>query len=185
IAAQARGRLNSDDRTTIEFAFARAVAGAGGFDPDELRASAHGLVLDRPDIDVDWARAERARIGAGLVGGAKGPALARPRWRERDPGGAREAGDGEPVDLSETAIVAELRADAGDEAALRYIARLRPVEADALRARLRFRQGRIAAAVDALVAALDRYHQDPWPMPELMRPALDLAPDLARKHPLA
>jgi spermidine synthase len=188
VAAEARGRLNTDDRTTIEFAFARAVAGGGGFDPDELRAWAHALVLDRPEVAVDWDRVGRARIAAGMTAGTRGPALARTRWLARDLAGARAAWSGTPVDTSELALLAEVTAEAGDTAALAWIERLRawaPVEADAALARLRLRRGDAAAATDALVAAFDRYHEDPWPLPELMRGALDLAVELAGADALA
>src|SRR5438132_8710068 len=57
--------LNTDDRTVIEFAFARTVNVAGGFQLVNLRTSSHAAGADRPQInpsDLDWARVDEARV---------------------------------------------------------------------------------------------------------------------------
>jgi hypothetical protein len=82
--------------------------------------------------------------------------------------------------------VAEVTADAGDEAALEWIEALRayqPAEADACLARLRLRQGWHEASLAALEAAFARYRADPWPMPLVMQGALDAALELAGQKP--
>jgi hypothetical protein len=43
------GPLNTDDRTVIEFAFARSVNLINGFKIANLRASAHAALADRPE----------------------------------------------------------------------------------------------------------------------------------------
>jgi hypothetical protein len=56
--------LNTDDRTVIEFAFARSVGASTGFQMDTLRKSAHAAHCDRPEIGnatIDWNRVEEAR----------------------------------------------------------------------------------------------------------------------------
>jgi hypothetical protein len=55
------------------------------------------------------------------------------------------------------------------------------VEADSVVAILRWRQGRLAEAVEALAAAFRGYQHDPWPVPEFMSRQLDLAVELGAK----
>src|SRR5207244_3522050 len=57
--------LNTDDRTVIEFAFARTVNVTGGFQLVNLRTSSHAAATDRPqriEGEVDWSRVNEARI---------------------------------------------------------------------------------------------------------------------------
>ncbi|MEO7326945.1 MAG: hypothetical protein ABI193_00095, partial [Minicystis sp.] len=53
-----------------------------------------------------------------------------------------------------------------------------PVEAEAITARLRHRQGQHGPALAAMVAAFEGYRADPWPSQSLMRRALELADEL-------
>jgi spermidine synthase len=112
-------------------------------------------------------------------------AQAHARWAQRDRPGALAAWRSqtqEPSGPTETALVAEAAADAGDEKALAYIATLRawqPAEADACLARLLLRQGRLDDALATLEAAFTRYRSDPWPAPHIMQGALDAALELA------
>ena len=91
-----------------------------------------------------------------------------------------------PGDLTELLLLAESLADAADEEALVYIEKLRPlqpVEAQAITARLRWRQGRWEEAAAALEAVFLRYRSDPWPLPPLMQRAIDVAQAVAREAP--
>src|SRR5438067_10445179 len=57
--------LNTDDRTVIEFAFARTVSLTGGFRLVNLRISSHAAETDRPqriEGDVNWGQVNEARI---------------------------------------------------------------------------------------------------------------------------
>jgi spermidine synthase len=198
IAALEGDRLNTDDMTRVEFGFARGLGfRAREFDVAELRAAAteHGYAAPRltggtldpavvaervvPMLGADWHPAPDAPDGA-LPGldlrgdaveswqeGAFADALA--SWR----GQARE-----PEDSIALGAVAESLAAAGDAAAERYLAQLRPlhaVEADIYSARLRLRQGRPAEAGAALERAFAGAATDPWPLQTVLRRGLDLA----------
>ncbi|HET7292456.1 MAG TPA: hypothetical protein VFM88_08530, partial [Vicinamibacteria bacterium] len=72
--------------------------------------------------------------------------------------------------------------EAGDERASAWIERVAmasPVEARALGALLRVRQGRTGEAVPELEASLLAYREDPWPDPGLMRRVVQAAGDAA------
>jgi hypothetical protein len=89
----------------------------------------------------------------------------------------------EPVNSFELAAAADVLSDAGDEAAEEYAVKLRrysAIEADAVTARLRLRQSRLAEAADAIERALIAYRADPWPLPSLMHRALETAVLVAR-----
>lgn len=188
VAEREGGFTNTDDRTLMEFAFARSVGRRNLFDINELRDTARARNEDRPDVtgEVDWGAVEDERIAmltAGDIVSAVPPhftteqrqravaqglyiqgrlseALAAWRGQTRPPRG--------PIEL---AMVAELLADAGDDSALMLIEQLRmlqPAEADVLLGRLRWRQGRSTDATDALVRGFNRYREDPWPLPRIM-----------------
>ena len=52
--------LNTDDRTLVEFAFARTANHQGGFDATELLATARARGEDRPAVrgEVEWDRVD-------------------------------------------------------------------------------------------------------------------------------
>src|SRR5206468_944198 len=86
-------------------------------------------------------------------------------------------------------VLGEALAELADPAAEPLIERLRgeePLEADALLARLRYRQGRRAEAAEAMLAAFAGYHADPWPDVDLMRRMLiEVAKPLALDRAVA
>lgn len=87
---------------------------------------------------------------------------------------------------TELTHLAESLASLGDEAALPHIERVRagqPLEADALLARLRFRQGRLDEAADGVARTLTAFRDDPWPGPSLMRRTIELAAELVSSKP--
>ena len=200
MAALAEGRLNTDDRTRIEFGFARAVSASSTFDPESIRTLAGKLGEDRPQVgtDVRWdLMPERIRAFYTLDGSPMGePAQGTPAvranrmraldwWLEGDFESALALFQdlpSPPTDLVQAEALGESLAEAGDDAALEQIARLRPVvpgEADAFLGRLRLRQDRLAEATDALEASFLRSRTDPWPMPALVSRALELAVEVA------
>jgi len=76
----------------------------------------------------------------------------------------------------------ETLAERGDEEAMRYIDALRPefpIEADALLARLRWRQNRLQEGAAALIRVFDAYRRNPWPLPVVMRRTLGLVVEMA------
>jgi hypothetical protein len=196
--------VNTDDHNVIEFGFARTVGADGLFGIAELREVARARAEDRPELaegDVDWARvdADRLRfypeaeqapfIHAHLSEESKTLAAALAAARDQRP--ARfvalwQALGREPTTLEEITAVAANHAALGDERALPSIERLRasePVEADAVLAMLRARQGRPAEALPPLGRALSAYRVDPWPSPVLMSGTIDLCAELATRDP--
>jgi spermidine synthase len=196
--------VNTDDRNRIEFAFARSVGQPMDFDVRELRAAARAAAADRPKLAggaVDWASVEDQRVSIATVVGVAPlpePDFWPDQWNRAEAQVSYAAGElkdvltfwrsqpRQPATLVELAMVAEALADAGDEAALGLAERLRafqPAEADAVLARLRWRQGRYGEAAAALEACFARYRVDPWPSQPLMWRALAVAVAVAREDP--
>lgn len=191
--------LNTDDRTLVEFAFARSANHRGGFDAVEVMATARARGEARPDVrgDVAWDRVDDTHITFRTSEGESGPPPPglNPAQRMRAAAQAQylagqwasvvelwQSQRREPSDPTELAIVAEAMAERGDEEALRYVEALRPLqpaEADAIAARLLAHQGKLDEAMLALEATFARHRVDPWPMPMVIRHALELAADLA------
>ncbi|HEY6844026.1 MAG TPA: hypothetical protein VI391_07655, partial [Thermoanaerobaculia bacterium] len=82
-------------------------------------------------------------------------------------------------------MLGEALADRGDEAAAGYADALRvvePTDADAVLARLRFKQKRFDEAAALLESAFARSRSDPWPNVDTIGRALDLAVALSNNH---
>jgi spermidine synthase len=185
--------LNTDDRTLLEFAFARS-AGRGGLVDGDLLAAARERGEDQPEVrggPVDWTLVADERMAVGVAEGTKATAPpgasseqirrgdAYTRYALRDPIGVIATWQSQPrapVTLLELEMLGEAFAEVGDPRALPLIERLRalePIEADAILGRLHARRGSWAEAREAIAAAFERYHEDPWPEPRLLRRALD------------
>jgi spermidine synthase len=196
VAESEREFLNTDDRTPVEFAFARSVGRAKLFETDELRDTARTRGEHLPEVsggDVDWAAVEDARIAAftaddiapnqkpHFTADQRNRAAAQAHFIKGDLDAALKAWRAQPREPAgpvELAVVGAAVASQPDEAAVSYIDQLRafqPVEADAILGLLRWRQTRPQEAAEALVAAFKGYHEDPWPMTILMGRTLELA----------
>ena len=196
--------LNTDDKNTLEFGFARTLGAAGLLDMAAVReaaseAGANHPVLTGGEIDPARVEDERLTVFSGVGEAPPRPSLpieglarradAHTLWTRRQRRAALEAWRAqaqEPVGPNELALVAEATADAGEERALTYIDALRayqPAEAFACLARLRLRQGRHEEAQQALEAAFAAYRRNPWPSPLVMQGALDAALELAGQKP--
>lgn len=195
--ASAEGvRRNTDDRTVIEFAFARSVGRTDLFGVDDLRDVARRLGHARPTLTngaVDWDDVDDQRIAQLTAEGAT-PTSADGFSREQRVRAAAQAAflqgrwssalaqwRTQPKEASgpvETLVVAAGLADDGDEAALGRLDALHPAEADVVTALLRLRQGHAPEAATALDRALVRYQTDPWPITSVMRRGLELVPDV-------
>jgi hypothetical protein len=201
IGQQEAGRVSTDDRDELAPAYARGV-GRRLFDPQELAATARSRKEQRPALvggDVDWARVEAERASMLVVDGVAPRVQAdhTPEERRRTEALARyaaglldavlpvwEGGRREPVTWIEIGMLGEALADAGDPEAQAYIDRVsarHPADAAVMRARLLWRQNKTREATDALLPALAAYGQSPWPLPAVMKRALELAIDLGRR----
>ncbi len=204
IVAGAGGRINTDDRTVVEFGFARAVGKGAPFRVPDIRNQARTMGFDRPDLragDADWSRvfdAEIANAIAGEQAPAPGTRLDEAQQQLFDAFSHFAAGElrsaladwirrgREPDGPTEVALVAEGLAELGDDAALAYVERLRgmqSIESKIALARLQFRQGRHGEAAQSLASSFVDYRTDPWPSKFIARRGLVLALELAETSP--
>jgi spermidine synthase len=201
--AERRAR-NTDNQNFVEFGFARGTyqpAGASALEVRELAQSRNEhqpLGLERL---LDWNVVENERVaflvyeGAEAVINERMPSDERVRvtayshflaGRFREATLAWRSQPREPSGPTELALLSLALSDSGDDGAVPYIERLRPmkpIEADAIVARLRFRQGKVDDAVNALTSALVGYRRDPWPWPIILAYALDVARGVATDKP--
>jgi spermidine synthase len=204
IAQIERGRLNTDDKTIIEFGFARAASDTSGLSSDDVRKAAVKMGANRPTSitgEIDWERARdewtsfrtaeedadddldglsadrwaSAKAQSQYLDGTLTTALA--SWRSQSR---------EPRNPTEIAVVADLWANAAEPYARKYIEQLRPyqpAEADAILGRLLVRQGKLSEGASALGAAFERCRTDVWPWMVVIGRALDTAEEIASREP--
>jgi len=203
IAAQQAGRLNTDDRNRIEFAVARSLGSTALFDSEEIRRLAAARGENRLPIgeEIYWKLVERNRQAttvaeasipireadadpqdlaraaayAGFLQGRLDTVLAPFRAEGRAP----DAG-------TELTMVTEALVQAMDPSARESIEKLaasQPTEAASLRARYHWRQGNLQEAVKDLELTYQRYREDPWPLPFVMKRSLLVAADIAAREP--
>jgi predicted membrane-bound spermidine synthase len=203
--AKAEGdAISTDDLTVVEFGFAR---GAGRkdtlFKTDELRAIAAARGDDKPpvapgSIDLERladrrasmfvAQEQQPRLTPAMGAERAARVRAMQAWLAGELAAARAAWRSQPrapEDPMELIVVGEALADGGDDAALAPIlATLRaaaPPEADAIEARAALRRGAIADATALLERLFTTVRRDPWPPPILVKRALGLAIEVARR----
>ncbi|HEX7420837.1 MAG TPA: fused MFS/spermidine synthase [Thermoanaerobaculia bacterium] len=195
-------RVNTDDRTIIEYAFARTLGQGDAFGVAELRAFARGHADDLPPAvrSVPAAaniEAERLSIGVAhdapidihnlLPPDLRNRGAAQLRYMEGSSADSWLIWQGQrvpPQTPLEMITYGEVLAERGDESAMRYVNALRPqfpIEADIMLARLRWRQNR-PEGVTILAGALEAYRRNPWPVPVVMRRALGLVVDMAEQQ---
>ena len=202
--AHQAGPLNTDDRSIVEFGFARVARDFQGSSVTDIRDVARARSEHRPRLlekHLDWERstdewiafraseqneirlndemneAQRTRAYAlvSFLSGRIADVMSSWRSQPRD-----------PRTSTELAVIGAANAEIGNDAATTQIDQLRelePVEADALLGRLRLRQGRYDDAAKALAAAFTRYRSDPWAWPFLMNQALENVKELGQRHP--
>ena len=196
--------VNTDDRTVIEFGFARNLGKDALFDTKEVRDSAHARGEDRPQLsggEIDWEAVQDQRFAQRVAGGLAPDVSAAMTVAQRYRVQALRyyfegrldqtlawwrAQPREPSGPMELLVIGAALASAGDDAALPYLERMRtiePVESAALLATLRWRQGKVAEAAAVLVSVFRACQRDPWPMMRLMTNALNLAVALAANDP--
>jgi spermidine synthase len=196
------GPLNTDDRTVIEFSFARSVDLPNGFRVATVQAGARAGQADRPqfvDGEVDWPGVDEARISI-FASLNQSPSMQSamkmsPEQRSRAaafldymngdlPGALREWRSqlDEPKTLSQLALIAEALASQGNGVAGSYIEQLAevlPADAEMIRATLFFKQNRIEEATQSLDKFFHILRKDPWPAYKLIERGISLAGEVA------
>jgi spermidine synthase len=193
--------LNTDDRTVIEFAFARSVSVPNGFQMASLRAAAAHAHCDRPEIsdgEIDWGRVEEARfattgpldraeqIQPGAIMEQRNRLAALANYMKGDLAGALRfwrAQAEEPKTLTQLTLLAECLAAAGDNVALKYIEQLAaflPSDAEAIRSTLYWKQGKKSEATESLKNFFRLAREDPWPEQERIKRCMGLAETIAK-----
>lgn len=161
-ATKQAARLNTDDRTVIEFGFARSIDDSASLH-HQIVSDATRLKATRPRTvrgTIDWQTVERKR-----------PWIQNPQ---------------EPANVGELALFAlsaAKRADPRAEPWSQIVARAQPVEADLILALYRARQNRPDEATALLRRSLLGYRKTAWPQPTVMKTAFELALELARTSP--
>jgi len=195
--AKAETDINTDDRTPIEFGFARAVGSTTKFGIGSIVSLAQSRGAHRPRSvrgAIDWNLVMMQRASIPYIDVLSPAPSPEERSRKRmavsyDKGdlsaAAREwyANRWKPVNTAELAAVAESLAASTDELAIPYInvlRRFQPIEADALMARLREHQLKPAEAATYLRSALVAYRSNPWPSQNLVGRTLDSVPYVVR-----
>jgi hypothetical protein len=196
VPVMAKAVVNTDDRNAVEFGLARSVGRPIGLAAD-IRALAQQSGNAHPRFDDDervrWDAVDTAWVSydteqGGLGVGPSGPfdeehrrnALRR-YFKDGDIAGARLNWSFQPGaahDLNELAMLADIEAESGDDAALPLIAQLRayqPGEADTMLATLRTRQSKPEDAVEAIERAFAQFRISPWATTRYQRGALELA----------
>ena len=201
VVRSGHGLVNTDDENRVEFGFARSV-GHSALGADDLLSMARERRWSTPTVvggSVDWSRVDDERI-AHPTGEGQEPNIpedlpfvqqrrasaqvnyasgnlsgALTQWRQQER---------EPIGPTEIGLVAEGMAEAGEEAAVSYIEKLRafqPAEADAILGRLRLRQGRIEDATAAFEACIVRLRTDPWAASFVLERALGVIEQLGEQ----
>ena len=198
-----RGEINTDDRNVVEFGFARTLGRRSLLAVAQLRQAAAARGEDRPGVvgDVDWRRVAAARMAfypraemAPRLWERLGPELRvvgsfHERSLANDSRGAVAAWQAlgrEPWTDTEEKLLAQALAELGDERALALAETRRtdwPLEAEAIVAILRYRQGRLDDATEALERALHGLRTDAWQDLALLRRAVVLAGAIASTDP--
>lgn len=197
-ASRGAEMINTDDLSSMEFAFARNVGRVTGFSAATLRQTARNLRLDRLHFEggsADWERVDELRIWLGLTATGRIPVTLQTYqafvqaaqagddantlalWQQlrRAPRGPRE----------QLALARALVALRSPEAP-RTLQALRPhlpIEADLLEGLLLESQGQDAQAVPFLERAFTSLRTDPWPARTLTDAALDASLRVGQRSP--
>jgi spermidine synthase len=192
-------QLNTDDQMLLEFAFARNRQTGNHLSFDDMRRDAHLVEADRPVArgELDWKKVEEQRDGMFLAydhppqphdsmsGEQMMLVRALNNYASDNLAGALENWKSlkrQPHSPIELAMVAECLAEQGNEAAVPYIDQLQTIdwtEAQAIRARLFWRQNRLEEARAVMGDVLASLRVDPWPMQALITRTINLAVDMA------
>jgi hypothetical protein len=159
---------------------------------NELVSLARARSEDRPAMaGVDWNRVADERATIPWVNSA-GPrhqaALDYENGHLMDVVNAWRAAPWSPVNSGELVELGESLADAGDDAAAAFAEQLRPlrpIDADAIEARLQFRRNHHAASAALLQRVFVAARHEPWASVDLLGRSLDVAVILSKQRPYA
>ena len=193
--------INTDDRTIIEYRFARTVG-------HEHRNSANALTdvstlaqtrqPARFTGELDWNEVEEQRLHVlflsdtrhenldALPDGFRQRAQAFTFYLQGEFRAALTAWgqqDRVPAYPVEAAMIGDALAESGHEHALQFaesVGRFDPLAADAIRARYLTRTNNLPEAVPLVVDVYERMGENPWALPFIMDHALRLAQDLTK-----
>lgn len=204
IARREGKSLNTDDKTRIEFGFARTADVGNLIEVNDLRQFVRSWPDSRPAVSggqVDWARVEDGQSLLLTVSGhAPSPRPELPpdqqariraqiAYQAQDTSGVLSAWQSQPrppVDSREVLMLAWSYADAGLPQAQPLAEKLRPnypLEADAVLARLFCRQAKPDACAERLKSLFTSLRETPWLNDTLISNALQTAFEMARKAP--
>ena len=197
--ASAEHAVNTDDRTLIEFGFARGIGNDSRFSMDELTGLARTRAEDRPNGTgtIDWQKVAANRASLTWVNALYATPAQDDEAHRRVAINSDNLGDiatewrthaFTAANSGELALIGEALADSGSAAAEAFAEQLRPLhptDADAILAKLRFRQARIPESAALLQRVFIRCRRDPWPTTDLIAHSLDIAYAIAREHKYA
>ena len=197
LAARA-GALNTDDRSVIEFGFARGLGLHSNVLP-RLAAFAASRNESRPlhvRGAVNWREVDMNRAASTATSvpeDADAEFVNRRHFTEMmDDGDVAGAGNlwlqnrWRALNSADVALIGEAVAEKALPVTDSFIAaldRIQPIEANVVRARLQLRQNRFPDSFASLQRAFSAYEHDPWPLPLVMRHAISLSIELAQRDP--
>lgn len=192
--------INTDDRLTIEFGFARTAGRTGLFSTDELRQAIRKRNLHRPNLaegEIDWAAVDENFFRIMLWSGKKistDTGYSREqvlRWQSYEAYSeenfqailsAWQEGVLVQQNPLENAMLAEALAEVGDERAVEMAEGIRglwPASSDGIIARYLWRKGEQENAYAVLAKALAGFRERPWQIKGVVAHSLTLAMEMA------
>jgi spermidine synthase len=193
-------RRNTDDRTLIEYAFARTLGATDVFRLSELRSFARAAADDVPGSvrgtgGEPIVLSRRQMIGIPHDAPPEVDPLTPDPYRMRAMVAANymqgtysgvwtiwQSLQNQVESPLDALTLAEALAERGDPQALVLIDRLQgfaPIEADLLRGRMLWRQGKTMEGAEAMRRAFVAYRTNPWPLPIVTRRALMFTIEIA------
>jgi spermidine synthase len=195
---------NTDDRTVLEYSFAKTVGGGTGFSAEKLRNEVQGTGFHRPSVGgdtVDWNLVEVRRQEFNLLfSGELSKALlpepqdralveALGRFRRQDYEAAIQnwpLEHREPNNSIERLILARCYAELGRAECLQLLSttnNVHPVDTAAVKAIYYWRAANIADATRWMELYFSLLADDPWVIPIISDAALPLCVDIAKADP--
>lgn len=198
--------LNTDDRTILEYGFAKTVGLSTRFNASGLRDAAVRMGMHRPAVaeeEVDWDLVESRRIDFNLLfEGNVSPEMQRTpqlralaeaivrirgeQWEEAIAAWQREPDA--PLGKISRLVRAQTHARLGQEEYERILAPVAetyPAEAASIRAMYAWQKKDTATAAEQLSLLFDALAQTPWAIGMVVRPTLEIAMEVGDADPEA